>query len=50
MTAPATVTRIHAHVCPYQLTVGGVVRSASSCHYWQILSMDPPAPKRGRVA
>ena len=46
MTAPSNVTRIHAHVCPYVLYVGGVWRSVSTCHPWQIVSMDPPAPKR----
>ena len=45
MTAPSNVTRIHEHTCPYVLHVGGVWRSASDCHLWQIVSMDPPAPK-----
>jgi hypothetical protein len=50
MTAPSNVTRIHEHRCAYGLWVAGRWVSASSCHFGDILPLDPPAPKRGAVA
>ena len=46
MTAPSNVTRIHEHVCLHKLfvqNVGWIV--TSGCHYGDIVSLDPPAPK-----
>ena len=46
MTTLATVTRIHAHTCPYLLRVGDRWVSASSCCWGQTVQAEAPAPKR----
>jgi hypothetical protein len=46
----ADVIRIHPHECPYGPWVAGRWVSASTCHYGDILPLDPPAPKPGRAA
>jgi len=51
VTAPSNVTRIHEHRCAYVLWVDGKGWvSKSNCHYNDILPLDPPGLKPGRVA